>query len=80
MEDEFKFTVSYFRISVNFELLLDPRADWPVAIESMRHWSQGSLQSPIQNVKKGAFWRHFGGLFEPSPPLAGSHFYLSCII
>jgi hypothetical protein len=30
-----------------------------LAIEAKRHWPQGPLQSPLQNVKKGAFWRHF---------------------
>jgi hypothetical protein len=35
-----------------------------LAIEAMRHWSQGSSQSPIRIVKKEAFWRHFGGLLK----------------
>jgi hypothetical protein len=26
-----------------------------LVIVAMRHWSQGSLQSPIQNVQKGPF-------------------------
>jgi hypothetical protein len=35
-----------------------------LVIEAMQHWSQGSLQSPKQNVKKWAFWRNFGGLLN----------------
>jgi hypothetical protein len=31
-----------------------------LAIVAMRHWSQGPLKSPIQNVKKGPF----GGILE----------------
>jgi hypothetical protein len=32
-----------------------------LAIVAMRHWSQGPLQSPTQNVKKGPF----GGILMP---------------
>jgi hypothetical protein len=35
-----------------------------VAIVTMRHWSQEPLQSPIQNVKNGVFWRNFGDLLN----------------
>jgi hypothetical protein len=35
-----------------------------LAIEEMRHWSQKPLQSPIQNVKNEAFWRHVWGPFK----------------
>jgi hypothetical protein len=35
-----------------------------MAIEAMPYWSQGPLQSSIQNVKTGAFWRHSGGLLN----------------
>jgi hypothetical protein len=31
---------------------------------AMRLWSQGPLQSPIQNFNKEAFWRNFGSLFD----------------
>jgi hypothetical protein len=30
----------------------------------MRLWSQGPLQSPLQNVKKEAFWKNFWGFSE----------------
>jgi hypothetical protein len=47
-----------------------------LTIVAMRHWPRG----PLQNVKKGAFWRNFEGLlkflygwsqkpFDPSPHL-----------
>jgi hypothetical protein len=44
-----------------------------LAIVEMRHWSQGPLQSPIQNVKEGALWFFLYGWsqkpFDSSPPL-----------
>jgi hypothetical protein len=35
-----------------------------LAILAIRHWSQGPLQSPLQNFKKGTFWRNFGSLLN----------------
>jgi hypothetical protein len=35
-----------------------------LAIVAMRHWSQWPFQFPIQNVKKGAFWRNFGRILD----------------
>jgi hypothetical protein len=40
------------------------QANGGLTIVAMQHWSQGLLQSPIQNLKKRAFWRNFGGLLN----------------
>jgi hypothetical protein len=41
-----------------------PKNRGGLAIVELILSSQGPLQYPIQNVKKEAFWRNFGGLLN----------------
>jgi hypothetical protein len=74
------YNASYRLKSEHYKTFLRKATKGELAIAALRLWSQGSLQSPLQNVKKRAFGGIFGAFsnflyeishrsFDSSPPL-----------